>query len=351
MEVYAIEQRVENMASKEMYYKRLISEELKCLLIGGGELHWLFNLVKGKDDLDFLIGANNSKQWISVYCGTTSLLDITFTGGLVRISAHKKYINLAQNNSLNIYGYKETTNLNFEDDFVQFLSFLHQNNHMERHYGNKKEGYFQNLFSRQFGILSNGSEDFVVIDKEAVVGYQNMLVKAKYFDKQREKFKAIKQHLSEFDAKRYGSNIGKEALGNELDFLAVNRDGKVLLIEFKHGSSTKGIYLSPIQIGLYYSILQDYIHYYRQNFIDDVGEMIQQKKDMKLISRDFPEVKLSGGIVPLLIIAKYNPRSSALDSFRNVLRICREELKDDAFLSNLEVYEYDEHQNLTSVRY
>jgi hypothetical protein len=298
-----------------------------------------------------LIGANNSKQWVSVYCGTTCLLDITFTGGLVRISAHKKYINLAQNNSLNIYGSKETANLNFEDDFVQFLSFLHQNNHLERHYGNRKEGYFQNLFSRQFGILSDGSEDFVVIDKEAVVGYQNMQVKAKYFNKQREKFKAIKQHLSEFDAKRYGSNISKEALGNELDFLAVNRRGKVLFIEFKHGSSTKGIYLSPIQIGLYYSIFQDYIHYCRRNFIDDVGEMIKQKKDMKLISRNFPEVKLRGEIVPLLIIAKYNPRSSALDLFGNVLKICRGELKDDAFLSNLEIYEYDEHQNLTPIRY
>ncbi|MFC1676716.1 hypothetical protein ACFL3G_06590 [Planctomycetota bacterium] len=339
------------MSSKEMYYKRLISEELKCLLIDGGELHWLFNLVKGRDELDFLIGTNNSKQWISVYCGTTSLLEITFTSRLVRISAHKKYINLAQNNSLNIYGSKETANLNFEDDFVQFLSFLHQNNHLKRHYGNKKEGYFQNLFSRQFGILSNGSEDFVVIDKEAVVGYKNMQVKANYFDKQREKFKAIKQHLSEFDAKRYGSNIGKEALGNELDFLAVNRDGKVLLIEFKHGSSTKGIYLSPIQIGLYYSIFQDYIHHYKQNFIDDIGEMIKQKKDLKMISQDFPEVTPSGEIVPLLIIAKYNPRSSALDSFRNVLEICREELKVNSFLSNLEVYEYDEDQKFKPVLY
>ena len=339
------------MASKEMYYKRVISEELKCLLVDGGELHWLFNLVKGRDDLDFLIGANNVRQWISVYCGTTCLLKITFAGGLVHIKAYKKYVDLAHNRNLKIYGDKEKIDLNFEGDFIQFLSFLHQNNHLQRHYGNKKEGYFQNLFSRQFGILSDGSENFVVVDKEAVVGYQNMQVKAKYFNKQREKFKIIKQHLSEFNPKRYGSNINNEPLGNELDFLAVNRSGDILFIEFKHGSSTKGIYLSPIQIGLYYSIFQDYIHCYRQDFIDNVGEMIKQKKDMKLISRDFPEVQLSGEIVPLLIIAKYNQRSSALDSFRNVLKIYREELKDDAFLSKLKVYEYDEHQNLTPIRY
>lgn len=339
------------MVSEEMYYKRVIPKKLKFLLMDGGKLHWLFNLVKSRDDLDFLIGANNSKQWISVYCGTTCILNIYFTSGLVHISAHKKYIDLAWNNSLNIYGDKETTNLNIEDDFVQFLSLLHHNHHLERHYDNKKEGYFQNLFSRQFGILSDGSEDFVVVDKEAVVGYQNMLVKAKYFDKQREKFRAIKKHLSEIDAKRYGSNIGNEALGNELDFVAVNRDGKILFIEFKHGSSTKGIYLSPIQIGLYCSIFQDYINYCKQNFINDVGEMIKQKKDMNLISPDFPEVKLSGEVVPLLIIAKYNPRSSAIDKFSSVLKICGEELKDDAFLSKLEVYQYDEYKKLTQVRY
>jgi hypothetical protein len=286
----------------------------------------LFNLVKGRDDLDFLIGANNSKRWISVYCGTTSLLDITFTRGLVSISAHNKYIVLAQNNNLNIYGDKETADLNFEDDFVQFISFLHQNNHLERHYGNKKEGYFQNLFSRQFGILSDGNEDFVVIDKEVVIGYQNMQIKEKYFGVQRERFKAIKKHLSELDANRYGSKLSGEALGNELDFLAVNRSGESLLIEFKHGSSTKGIYLSPIQIGLYCSLFREYIRCYREDFIDDVGEMIKQKKDMGLISRNFPEVKLSGNIVPMLIIAKYNPRSSALSKLRETLKICGDKL-------------------------
>jgi len=342
---------MDKMTSKEMYYRRLIPEKLKYFLTEGGKLHWLFNLVKGRNDLDFLIGANNSKQWISVYCGTTRLLEITLAGRLVRLSADKKYINLAKSVSLNIYGVKEIANLNFEDEFVQFLSLLHQNNHLERYYGNKKEGYFQNLFSRQFGILSSGSEEFVVIDKEAVVGYKNMEIKAKYFDRQREKFKAIKQHLSEFDAKRYGRNIGQEALGNELDFLAVDRSGKVLFIEFKHGSSTKGIYLSPIQIGLYCSIFQDYIDLYKHSFIDDIGDMIKQKKDLELISRDFPEVKPSGDIVPMLIIAEYNSRSSSLDSFRNVLQICREELEDDAFLSDLKVYEYDEGQKLIPLQY
>jgi len=338
-----------NMDSKDMYYRRVISDELKCLLIDGGGLHWLFDFVKSRNDLDFLIGTNNSHSWISVYCGATNLLKITITGVLVHAAAHTKYINLAMENDLNIYGYKETTDLNFENDFIQFLSLLHQNNHLNRHYYNKKEGYFQNLFSRRFGILSDGSEEFVVIDKEVVLGYKNMSAKSKYFNPQQNKFRGIKRYLSEYNAKRYGSNIDQEPIGNELDFSAVDRNGNILFIEFKHGSSTKGIYLSPIQIGLYDNIFQDYIYHYKQNFIDDVSEMIQQKKEIGLISQDFPEVKISGEIVPVLIIAQYNPMSSAMDSFCNVLKICRDRLQDDTFLSKLKVYWWCEEGKLRSI--
>ena len=47
------------MAQQEMYYRRVISDELKQLLMNGGALHWLYNLVKGREDLVFLIGADN----------------------------------------------------------------------------------------------------------------------------------------------------------------------------------------------------------------------------------------------------------------------------------------------------
>jgi hypothetical protein len=333
----------EIMDDNEMYYRRIIPEELKKLLMIGGGLHWLFKLVKERDDLDFLIGINK----IYVYRGTTRLLAIAFTRGIVSILADCRYRSLSQDHNLKIYGDKEIAELNFEDDFVDLISFLPP----DRHYDNMKEGFFQNLFSRQFGILSDGSEDFVMVDKEAVIGYQNNKTKEKYFGKQRKQFIEIKEYLSEQNAKRYGSRLGEYTLGNELDFLAVNRSGEILLIEFKHSSSTKGIYLSPIQIGLYYSIFHDYIIRHRQEFVKDIGDMIKQKKDMGLISTNFPEVNISDKIVPMLVIAKYNPKSSALDTFRSVLKICRDKLKDDAFLSGLKVYDYDTDNRLKSLSY
>jgi predicted NUDIX family phosphoesterase len=332
---------------KEMYYQRVISYILQRLLMCGGELHWLYELVKERKDLDFLIVANKSNEKILVYRGTTKLLNISFQRGLVRISADKKYTNLAHENNLDIYRVRDLADLDFKHSFVQLISYLPK----DTHYDNKKEGYFQNLFSRRFGIESNGNEGFLVIDKEAVIGYEDDTTKGKYFSKQQEIFKAIRKHLSEIDEKRYGKNLGDGTLGNEVDFLAVNKDGDILLIEFKHGSSTKGIYLSPIQIGLYCSIFQDYISSNKDNFIDVIGDMIKQKKAMGLISSNFPEVNLSCRIVPMLVIAQFNPRSSALDKFNEVLQICRQKLNDNAWLSNLKVYEYDECKELVSIRY
>ncbi|HRU15449.1 MAG TPA: hypothetical protein P5017_06990 [Anaerohalosphaeraceae bacterium] len=339
------------MTVQEMYYKRVISNELQQLLMDGRELHWLYNLVRERKELDFLIGSNNSQEWVSVYCGTTRLLRISLKRNRVNIAADHKYLKYAKDKGLDIYGIRETTDLYFEKDFVQMLVYLRQDNQLDRYYHNKKEGYFQNLFSRQFGIDGTGHENFAVIDKEAVIGYQDIRAKQNYFSKKQDIFKTIKKHLSEIDANKYGRNISKDALGNEVDFLAVNRSGDVLLIEFKHGSSTKGIYLSPIQIGLYCSIFNDYVRRNRQDFMDNIGEVIKQKKAIGLISPNFPKVSLTGKIIPMLVIAQFNPKSSAFDTFGEVLKICREIFKDNTWLSDLEVYEYDEQRELKRLPY
>ena len=335
----------------EMYYHRVIGDDLKGLLLPGGRLHWLYLLVKGREDLDFLIGANKSRKWIYVYRGTTKLLDIRIKRESVNISANSTYLELAKKNNLDIYGIKEIADLNFKDDFVRLISCLNQNSKLSKHYANKKEGYFQNLFSRQFGILSDGSEDFVVVDKEVVIGHDNKEVKKIYFGEQRKRFMAINEALSRLDAKRYGSKLSEKALGNELDFLAVNRNGKILLIEFKHGSSAKGIYLSPIQIGLYYCLFHEYIKQYKDDFISHISSMIKQKKEMGLISQQWPDVTPTTEIIPMLVIAEYNPERTYFCKFKEVLKICRDKLADNSFLSELMVYEYDKNKKLKLLPY
>jgi hypothetical protein len=336
---------------EKMYYNRVISDDLKGLLLPGGGLRWLYSLVKKRDDLDFLIGGNKSKKWIYVYRGTTRLLDISMKSNSVKVSANPKYLNLAKSNKLDIFGIKKISDLNFKDDFISLISCLSQDSKLSKHYANKKEGYFQNLFSRQFGILTDGGEEFVVVDKEVVIGYGNKQIKENYFGEQRKRFMVINEVLSRLNAKRYGSKLNAKALGNELDFLAATKKGDILLIEFKHGSSTRGIYLSPIQIGLYYSLFQEYIKQYKENFISQINSMIEQKKGMGLISQRWSGVSFSGKIIPVLVIAEYNPDSSALEKLQEVLQICRDALKDNSFLSDLKIFEYNLDNQLKQLLY
>lgn len=345
----AIEVTGDYMISSKMYYQRVIPDALKSLLMPSGKLHWLYSLVKGREDLDFLIGANKSKAWIYVYRGTSRLLGISLRQDLVDVTAAVKYLDLAASNGLKIYGRRKVSDLNFKDDFVRFLGYVEQDVSLSRYYNNKKEGYYQNLFSRQYGIESNGDEDFVVVDKEVVIGYASEAVKKECFGKHRAKFMGINEYLSQVDAKLFGGKLTQKALGNELDFLAVTREGKICLIEFKHGSSTKGVYLSPIQIGLYYRIFAEYLSQYPEEFMQNVNGMIRQKKEMGLISQNWPEATLSTELVPMLVVAGHKERSSAFNTFKQVLEICRDKLNDRTFLSGLKVYKYDDHKNLTPV--
>jgi hypothetical protein len=59
-----------------MYYNRKLSDSFSKLLEPYGKLRWLFHLVKKCSDLDFLIGRNRSKEWISIYRGLSRVLTI-----------------------------------------------------------------------------------------------------------------------------------------------------------------------------------------------------------------------------------------------------------------------------------
>ena len=81
-----------------MYYNRTISNELSALIEKDGPLRWLFDYVKNHDEIDFLIGKNNSKEWISVYRGLTRIISILPKNNIAFfIDADEKYKNISPN--------------------------------------------------------------------------------------------------------------------------------------------------------------------------------------------------------------------------------------------------------------
>src|SRR5208282_2993895 len=326
-----------NIGRYSMYYDRTLSSEFSKLIEPNGSLSWLFTFVKGHDDLDFLIGKNNKKdqkEWISIYRGLTRILRIrpTSNAQTIIIDAHDKYKNMLSN----LYGKDKDVNVNFQDDLSTLITQIKENPEFDKYYNNKKEGYYQNALSRKYGICGGPDTDFVIIDKEAEVGYEDQKEKDKLFSLIQKPYIDLKRNISIEDAVKYGEHLEEKPSGKSLDFLALDKEGNILLIEFKHGSNTSGIYLSPLQIGLYYDIFKSLPN----GYLDEaVNNMLNQKQKIGLINPKWKAPKKIKDIIPVLVISEYNYRSTAKSKFDEILQITRTR-QGEGFLSNLRTYNF-----------
>jgi len=323
-----------------MYYNRKISDSFAQLIKESGDLRWLYHFVKNHDDLDILIGKNHSKEFISVYRGLSRLITIqkTSSPNKIKIDGANSYKALMPD----LYGKKDAT-FDFKNSMDKLLHQVVNNEKFDRYYNNRKEGYFQNQLSRKYGIDGKKDSDFVIIDKEAVIGYSNQKEKDRQFGELQKKYKKIQREISSLNAKSYGKDLGKKAIGNELDFLVLDKNGNVLLIEYKQGQNTSGIYLSPLQIGLYYELFRSFP---KPDLEKAVFEMLKQKQEIGLIPHDWNPPNGIKNIIPVLIISEYNYRSSAKKKYQEILDICRKKLGND-FLRDIKTYNYTEENGLT----
>jgi hypothetical protein len=315
-----------------MYYNRTISNGLSSLLEVGGALRWLFDFVKGRSDLDFLIGKNNSKEWISVFRGLSRIITISgLKDETINIDATSTYKKLFQG----LYE-RKSVKLNFQKDIENIIDIIQNDKQFDRYYNTKKEGYYQNEFSRKYGLCCSQNSDFVIIDKEVVIGFDNQKTKDSFKGTILPKYKELQKKISIHDSARFGKDLWKKGLGDELDFLALDKEGNMLLIEYKHGTNTSGIYLSPLQIGMYFDIFTGIPKTALENAI---LEMLKQKQKIGLINSNWIIPKTFKDIIPILIISDYNDNSSAKQNFNKILCLARKEL-GKGFLANLKTYNY-----------
>lgn len=314
-----------------MYYDRALSATFSELLHVGGNLRWLFELVRDHDELDFLTGKNSSKEWISVYYGLTRLISIRKFKDSIFIDTAEAYQKLSHN----LYGKREVTK-DFQSELEDLIKTVSDDSKYDRYYKNKKEGFYQSCFSRRFGICGLPDDDIVIIDKEAVIGYKNSTEKARIFGFLQQSYKNLQQAISSLNPKEYGSNLTKKSIGNELDFLALDKTGNILLIEFKHGSNCSGIYLSPLQIGLYYELFSSL---QREELEFTIMNMLIQKQKIGLINPDWQRPSEFKDIIPVLVVSDYNEKSCAKEKFNKILQFVRTK-KNETFLQGLRKFEY-----------
>lgn len=317
------------MGIETTYYDRVMRPKIVEHI--NRNLSWLIPYVKDHPSLDFQTGhdPNKNRSWFSVYRGTGKVFSIEATNRkILPYKADKAYKELLPE----IFE-KPTPEL-----FDKYLSIIDSNPKFGCYYqdskGIPKEGFFQALIGRRYTFDLKDDDEFVIFDKEFVVGFLNKITKKNWNNgikiKQNAKIKEFRNTYK----KKLPKTI--KALYGEFDFLGLNKNGDILIMELKQNDATKTA-LSPIQIAFYYMQFEKLMKE-DKSLSRKINEMIEQKIELGIISDRFKKnlpIQLSGKIIPYVIVGEDKPLSkiqserfkSAKDIFLRMMKAytCQED--------------------------
>lgn len=330
--------------SNVTYYQSAMNDILVQKLIK--DFRWLINYVIEHKELDFQTGSDrDGNSWFSVYRGTSRILKIMGSKkGKISYDADKTYKEKAGGNEL----IKKFNTEERENELIKALDeYLKRIDDKEdvfgRYYvtgsGEKREGYYQNLISRRYSFESKNGDPFLIFDKEFVLGFINQKAKDNWNKEIKEE---IQKNLSVF-VKEYNGKLPKEIREkkkdhyDEVDFLALNWDGDIIIMELKQNDPSKTAF-SPIQLGSYYRQFKKFLKENKKNdymsIYENIRIMIQQKISLGMIKmpdgKTLPS-KLTGVIKAYLIVGENNTISSEQKKrYKKARKI---------FLPNIEAYQ------------
>lgn len=258
------------------YYYRVMSSQLETEILTNYK--WLIDFVKDHECLDFQTGFNNGKSWFSIYRGTGRILTLSQReNGKLKISVANAYQKILPD----ITNEKKLN----KDLFEKYIQGIEKTSELGRYYVNakseKKEGYYQNLIARRYTLNLKSEDDFVIIDKELVIGFESDTFKRKWnnqiIEEQKEKIKQTREALS---GTRLPTNIKSEY--GEFDFLAIDKQGNFIIMELKQDDAEK-TYLSPVQVNYYVLQFEKLLKEKKEEICDAIRKMFNQKVRMGLI--------------------------------------------------------------------
>lgn len=100
--------------------------------------------------------------------------------------------------------------------------------------------------------LGRGAESFATIDREVVINFPSQLIKDAALAEEVAGIRAAREQLA--TTHRWAEK--DKAFGDELDMLAVDREGRLLVIEVKYGGDTAGVGWTPAQVARYLRLCQ-----------------------------------------------------------------------------------------------
>lgn len=314
----------------DLRYKRFLNDNDLYLdvLKPREQLNFLISDYKGDFDdssvLDLQIRENNELMY---YHGTTRLLTVKLKGSCeakikIRCKASDSYRKLCTcyYDELMHKDWSIGELNKFKESLKKYLNFAVKSAD-DRYYKNKKEGYWQNKICNDFGTYWSKKLNWLIIDREAVIGHADKKNKEIFFKNFKNKYEKVVNNFRQKDPKKWGKP-SKKNFGDELDLLAIGPKKELVCIELKHGDNPSGIYWGLLQVAMY----RDSFNAAISQISDDIINLVNQKIKLELLPKEaearipkrFSEVK------SMLAIAKPKKRSSCWGKLIEVVNFCPE---------------------------
>ena len=292
-------------------YDRVPSPEFRSLLLPRGFLESLPGLNRRRvAGVEFDVHLRVRDE-VQVYCGLTRLVDIRRTSdGLVVISAHPAY--RRQECCRDFFGRWDPDG---SEEFERALDTYLDNVAVGRS-NVAAEGAVQCLWSRV-------TEPWVCFDREAVLGYPSP---GPHLDPDASgQLDAAKRNLRSLAAREGWGDVPK--VGNKLDRLAMDPDGRLVLLELKNaGAGPASVFYSPYQ-------LLHYVWEWRsalERVRPQLQALIEARVELGLTPPSIP--RLTGSIRAAMGFGADRRSSEVKRRYGEVLRIVNQHLPPEVSL-------------------
>jgi hypothetical protein len=231
-----------SVVKPSIWYDRTIPEEFRAELSPGGRFERLVRFARGRHLADIQLRAVGSLSWATIYCGLTNVLHLEYrkTHGY-RLRADKG--NMAAKEAGPPEGILGWTTWSTATQLMAGWPAIEA--YMTRQF-NGVAPRWTNEGAVQAMLCANGRESYQVIDREAVFDFRDTAERERVHEELRTPL------LNALDVPTpEGWWRPPASLGGEVDILAVDARGRLLVMEVKPADTLPGITWAPLQVSFY----------------------------------------------------------------------------------------------------
>jgi hypothetical protein len=276
-----------------IWYDRTIPDEFRAELSPGGRFERLVRFARGRGLADVQLRATGSLSWATIYCGLTNVLHLEYrkTRGY-RLRADNRHMDANRDGPPE--GILGWTTWSRADQLMAGWPAIET--YMTGLFKGVAERFI-NEGAVQAMLCANGGESYQVIDREAVFGFRDTAERERVHTALRTPLLDALDVPTPEDWWRPPAN-----LGGELDVLAVDARGRLLVMEVKPAHTLTGITWAPLQVTFYARLFRHWSEAVGEEAAEILNRMLRQRIAIGLEEESSISLSYPLEIVPVVAI-------------------------------------------------